>query len=111
MDPTVIIRPEIALDDFLPIFLSSSFVLLFGLFYVAIYALVKMGLIKSLYMPAAYLFWGAQTYSMYLLSVLLSNDPFTTKILILAMFGYLVLPHLYYHLNVQSEKRNERSTK
>jgi len=111
VDPTVIIRPEIALDDFLPIFLSSSFVLLFGLFYVAIYALVKMGLIKSLYMPAAYLFWGAQTYSMYLLSVLLSNDPFTTKILILAMFGYLVLPHLYYHLNVQSEKRYERSIK
>jgi len=111
VDPSMIIRPEIALDDFLPIFLSSSFVLLFGLFYVAVYALVKMEVIKSVYMPAAYLFWVAQTYSMYLLSVLLSNDPFTTKILILAMFGYLVVPHLYYHLNVQSEKRYERSIK
>ncbi len=111
MDPAVIIRPEIALDDFLPIFLSSSFVLLFGVFYVGIYALVKMGTIKSFYMPAAYLFWVAQTYSMYLLSTLLGNDPFTTKVLILAMFGYLVVPHLYYHLNVQSEKRYEHSTK
>jgi len=61
VDPSMIIRPEIALDDFLPIFLSSSFVLLFGLFYVAVYALVKMEVIKSVYMPAAYLFWVAQT--------------------------------------------------
>ena len=82
-----------------------------GFFYVAVYALVKMEVIKSVYMPAAYLFWVAQTYSMYSLSSLLSNDPFTTKVLILAMFGYLVVPHLYYHLNVQSEKRYERSIK
>ena len=51
MEPILIIRPEIALDDFLPIFLSSSFVLLFGLFYVAIYTLVKMERLKKIYMP------------------------------------------------------------
>jgi hypothetical protein len=32
MEPILIIRPEIALDDFLPIFLSSSLVLVFGAF-------------------------------------------------------------------------------
>jgi len=47
MEPILISRPEIALDDFLPIFLSSSFVLLFGLFYVAIYTLVKMERLKK----------------------------------------------------------------
>ncbi len=46
LEPTVI-RPEIALNDFLPIFLSSSFVLLFGLFFVAIYTLVKLDVIKK----------------------------------------------------------------
>ena len=67
MEPILIIRPEIALDDFLPIFLSSSFVLLFGLFYVAIYTLVKMERLKKVYMPFAYIFWALQTYCMYLL--------------------------------------------
>ncbi len=33
MEPILIVRPEIALDDFLPIFLASSAVLLFGLFF------------------------------------------------------------------------------
>ena len=49
-------RPEIALDDFLPIFLSSSLVLVFGALFVGIYTLVKMGYLKKFYMPFAYLF-------------------------------------------------------
>ncbi len=40
-------RPEIALDDFLPIFLSSSLVLVFGALFVGIYTLVKMGYLKK----------------------------------------------------------------
>lgn len=108
MDPVLIIRPEIALDDFLPIFLSSSFVLLFGLFYVAIYTLVKMGKIKSFYMPFAYIFWTLQTYCMYFFATKIQSNPLTLKILMVTMVCYLILPHLYYFLNLRSEERYEQ---
>lgn len=99
--------PEIALDMFLPIFISSSLVLLFGLFYVAIYTLVKMEYIKSIYMPFAYIFWGLQVYCLYYVAVALESDPFTVKVLLIAMVGYLILPHLWYYLNQRSEERYE----
>jgi len=99
--------PQIPVDQLLPIFLSSSAVLLFGLFYVAIYTLVKMELIKKVYMPAAYFFWFLQTYCLYYVMQAFGSDPFTVKILLLAMFGYLLLPHLYYYLNQKAEDRYE----
>ena len=99
--------PQIPVDKFLPIFLSSSAVLLFGLFYVAIYTLVKMRFLKSIYMPFAYIFWALQTYCLYYVMHALGSDPFTIKVLMMAMFGYLVLPHLWYHLNLRSEERYE----
>ena len=99
--------PEIPVDQFLPIFLASSAVLLFGLFYVAIYTLVKMELIKKIYMLGAYFFWFLQTYCLYYVATALGSDSFTVKILVLAMVGYLVLPHLYYYLNKKAENRYE----
>ena len=107
LDAPYLHLPEIPLDDFLPIFLSSSAVLVFGLFYVAIYTLVKMELLKSIYMPFAYLFWVLQTSCLYYVADALGNDPFTIKALLLAMVGYLLLPHLWYHLNLRSEERYE----
>lgn len=100
--------PEIALDQFLPIFVASSLVLLFGLFYVAIYTLVKMGFLKKIYAPLAYLFWGLQVYCLFYVSTTLGSDPFTVKVLMLAMVGYLILPHLWYYLNLRSEERYEQ---
>jgi len=100
--------PQIPVDQFLPIFLSSSAVLLFGLFYVAIYTLVKMGHLKNIFMPFAYIFWALQTYCLYFVMNSLGSDPYTVKVLMLTMFGYLVVPHLYYYLNVRSEERYEQ---
>jgi len=100
--------PEIGVSQFLPIFLASSFVLLFGLFYVAIYTLVKMGLLKKIYMTFAYIFWALQTYCLYYVVDALGSDEYTIKILMIAMFGYLLLPHLYYYLNQRSEERYEQ---
>ena len=108
MEPVLIIRPEIALDDFLPIFLTSSSVLLFGLFYVAIYTLVKMGKLKNIYMPFAYIFWALQTYCMYYFVDKIQSEPFTMKAMMVVMVAYLILPHLYYHLNLRSEERYEQ---
>ncbi len=99
--------PEIPIDQFLPIFVSSSAVLLFGLFYVAIYTLVKMEYLKSQFMPLAYVFWVLQTYCLYYVVNALGNDGFTVKVLMIAMVGYLILPHLWYHLNQRSEERYE----
>ena len=100
--------PEIPIEDFLPIFLSSSAVLLFGLFYVAIYTLVKMGYLKKIFMPFAYIFWVLQTYCLYYVATALNNDPFNVKALMMAMVGYLILPHLWYYLNQKSEERYEQ---
>lgn len=100
--------PEIPLDMFLPIFLSSSAVLLFGLFYVAIYTLIKMGFLKNVFMPFAYIFWCLQAYCMYFVAVSLESEPLTVKILMMAMVGYLIIPHLWYYLNQKSEDRYEQ---
>ena len=108
LDAPFLNLPEIPLDKFLPIFLNSSFVLLFGLFYVAIYTLVKMGYLKKIYMPLAYIFWVLQTYCLYYVMNALGSDPFTTKVLLMAMVGYLILPHLWYHLNLRADERYEQ---
>jgi hypothetical protein len=62
-----IIRPEIALDDFLPIFVSSALVLVFGGFYVGIYTAVKVKLLKPWTMLFAYMFWVLTAYCLYLM--------------------------------------------
>jgi hypothetical protein len=107
LDAPYLNLPEIPLDKFLPIFLNSSFVLLFGLFFVAIFTLVKMGYLKKIYMPLAYIFWILQTYCLYYVVDALGSDPFTVKVLIMTMVGYLMLPHLWYYLSIQADKRYE----
>ena len=50
----VVMRQDIPLDDFLPIFVSSALVMVFGGFYVGIYTAVKVNLLKKWTMPIAY---------------------------------------------------------
>lgn len=107
LNEVVRVRPEIALDDFLPIFLSSSFVLLFGVLYVGIYTLVKMKFMKGYYMPLAYVFWGLQAYCMYFVAVTIQVGPMVEKVLLIAMIAYLTLPHLYYYLTVKADEKYE----
>jgi hypothetical protein len=102
-------RPEIALDDFLPIFLSSSLVLVFGALFVGTYTLVKMKYLKGIYMPFAYLFWGLQAYCMYFMAVKLQVGSFVSKVLVVAMIAYLTLPHLYYYLNKKADEKYENN--
>ncbi len=97
IDPTII-RPEIPLEDFFSVFLSSALVIMLGLVYVSVYALVKISKIKSYYMPLAYAFWIAQTYSLYYLGVLLSVEKFTQYVLFGTMIGFLLIPHFIYFL-------------
>lgn len=85
-------------QSFLTIFVSAALVILFGAGYVSIFTLVKMGKIKEWLMSAGYLSWGIQTYCLYLLSVNVKSDPYTQKVLLAAMVGYLIIPHFIYFL-------------
>ena len=97
IEPTII-RPEIPLEDFFAVFMSSALVIVLGLFYVGIYTLVRMGKLKSFLMPLAYAFWIAQTYCLYYLGVLLSVEAFTQNVLMGAMLGFFLIPHFIYFL-------------
>jgi len=98
-------RPEIAPDQFLPIFVVSTLVLLFGVGYAAIITLSKMGFFSKKWHPVGYLMWASQAYSLYELSVLIHSSHFTSKVLMVTMVAYLFIPHLYFYLIEESEKR------
>ena len=102
-----VIRPEIALDDFLPIFVSSALVLVFGGFYVGIYTAVKVQMLKKWAMPLAYVFWLLTAYCLYIMGSLMHVGEFTAKALVVAMIGYLLLPHAVYYMQHQVHEENE----
>jgi len=106
IDPSLI-RPEIALDDFLPIFVSSALVLVFGGFYVGIYTAVKVSMLKKWAMPFAYMFWLLTAYCLYIMGSLMHVGEFTAKALVVAMIGYLLLPHAVYYMQDQVHENNE----
>jgi len=106
MEP-LIVRPEIALDQFLPIFIESTLVLVFGVAYAAVITLSKMGYFSKKWMPVGYLFWALQTYFMYDFAVLIQSNHFTLKVLMSAMVAYLFIPHLYFRLISAADERYE----
>jgi len=103
----VVIRQDIALDAFLPIFVSSALVLVFGGFYVGIYTAVKVNLLKSWTMLFAYLFWMLTAYCLYIMGSLMHVGEFTAKALVVAAIGLLLLPHAVYFMQHQVHEENE----
>ncbi len=106
---TLIVRPEIAIDQFLPIFIESTLVLVFGVGYAAIITLSKMGYFSKRWMPVGYLFWVLQTYFLYDFAVLIQSNHFTIKVLMVTMLAYLFIPHLYYYLITAGDARYENT--
>ena len=104
MEPLVL-RPEIALNDFLPIFIESTLVLVFGVAYAAVITLSKMGFFSKKWMPVGYLFWALQTYFLYDFAVMIQSNPMTLKILMVTMLAYLFIPHLYFYLITAADER------
>ena len=109
MEEILIVRPEIAPEAFLWIFTVSTLVLVFGVAYAAIITLSKMGYFSKRWMNLGYMFWALQTYCLYDLSVQIQSEPFTTKVLMVSMMAYLFIPHLYFKLIEDSDKRYEQS--
>jgi len=110
MEP-LIVRPEIAIDQFLPIFIESTLVLVFGVAYAAVITLSKMGYLSKRWMPVGYLFWALQTYFLYDFAVLIQSNHFTLKVLMVSMLAYLFIPHLYYYLITAGDARYEDTDK
>jgi hypothetical protein len=106
IDPSVV-RPEIALDDFLPIFVSSALVLVFGGFYVGIYTAVKVKLLKPWTMILAYAFWMLTAYCLYLMGSLMHVGEFTAKALVVAAIGLFLLPYAVYYMQDHVHQDNE----
>jgi len=105
MDDKLIFRPEIAIDQFLPIFVESTLVLVFGVAYAAVITLSKMGYFSKKWMPIGYLFWALQTYFLYDFAILIQSNHFTVKVLMVTMLAYLFIPHLYFYLISASDAR------
>ncbi len=104
---TLIVWPEIAADKFLPIFIESTLVLLFGVGYAAIITLAKMGYFSKKWVPVGYLFWALQTYFLYDFAMMIHSNHFTMKVLMVTMVAYLFVPHLYFYLISAADKRYE----
>ncbi len=106
IDPSMI-RPGIALNDFLTIFVSSALVLVFGGFYVGIYTAVKVKLLKPWTMLFAYMFWVLTAYCLYLMGSLMHVGEFTAKALVVAAIGLFLLPFAVYYMQNQVHEENE----
>ncbi len=104
---TLIVWPTLAPDQFLPIFIESTLVLVFGVGYAAIITLAKMGYFSKRWIPVGYLFWALQTYFLYDFAVLIQSNHFTMKVLMVTMVAYLFVPHLYFYLISSADKRYE----
>ncbi len=99
--------PAIPPEDFLPIFLHASFVLIWGAAYAGLVTFGRMGFYPKVSFLVGYGFWLLQAWSLYELSVLIQADIFIKKVLLVTMIAYLFVPHLYFHLINHSERRYE----
>ena len=106
MEP-LFIRPDIAVNEFLPIFIVSTLVLVFGVAYAATVTLSKMGYLNRKWLYISYIFWILQTYSLYDLAVRIHSNNFTQKVLFVTMLAYLFIPHLYYKFISDIDREHE----
>jgi len=105
----VIVWHNIAPSEFLGIFVVSTLVLVFGVGYAATITLSKMQYFSKKWQILGYIFWALQTYCLYDMSILIHSSHFTTKVLMVTMIVYLFVPHLYFYLIDESDKRYEEN--
>jgi hypothetical protein len=100
---------DIPHQDFLAIFVVSALIIIFGMAYAGFFTLVKLKLLSRSMMVAAYGSWVVLVGLMYYLGELLRVEPYTQKVLIGAMVGYLIFPHVVYFLLERVHNRFEQS--
>ena len=99
--------PDLAASEFLPIFVSATLVLVFGVLYAGSITLTKMGYLSKKWGYIGYLFWLLQTYSLYFMAVRIHSNTFTQKVLVVTMIAYLFIPHLYFRLISDIDEKYE----
>ena len=99
--------PQLAPEDFLPIFTSATLVMIFGVIFVGLYTFAKMEKIPAYYQYVGYLAWFGCAYSLYVLSTLVGSGDFTRKVLMLTMVAYLILPHFIYFLMQETHEQHD----
>jgi len=99
--------PDLSASEFLPIFVSATLVLVFGVLYAGAITLTKMGYLSKKWGYIGYLFWLLQTYSLYFMAVRIHSNSFTQKVLVVTMIAYLFIPHLYFRLITDIDKKYE----
>ncbi len=100
--------PFLNVNEFLPIFISATLVIVFGAMYAGAVTLSKMGFISKKWSFIAYIFWILQTYALYYMAVRIHSNIFTQKVLIVTMVAYLFIPHLYFRLISDIDNRYEK---
>ena len=100
--------PDLMPSEFLPIFVSATLVLVFGVMYAGSITLAKMGYLSKKWQYIGHLFWLLQTYSLYFMAVRIHSNSFTQKVLVVTMIAYLFIPHLYFRLITDIEDRYEK---
>ena len=109
MGPSMI-EHDIAIGQFLPIFISATLVIVFGAAYAASITLSKMGYISKRWSFIGYIFWILQTVSLYDMAIRIHSNNFTIKVLIVTMLAYLFIPHLYFRFISDIDRRYERDS-
>ena len=107
MEP-LLLRTTLAPNEFLPIFISATLVLIFGVLYAGSITLAKMGYLSKKWLYIAYIFWILQTYSLYDLAIRIHSNAFTIKVLLVTMVAYFFIPHLYFRLITDIDNRYEK---
>ncbi|MDX9813850.1 MAG: hypothetical protein WC144_04260 [Sulfurimonas sp.] len=107
MGDQVLITQDILADEFLPLFVSSVLVLVFGGFYVGIYTAVKVNILKKPFMILGYIFWALTAYCLYLMGHYMHVNDFTAKALMVAGVGLFLIPHAVYYMQNRVHEENE----
>ncbi len=107
MEP-LFLKTTLAPNEFLPIFISATLVLVFGVMYAGSITLTKMGYLNKRWSYLGYIFWILQTFSLYDLAIRIHSNAFTIKVLLVTMVAYLFMPHLYFRLITDIDNRYEK---
>jgi len=100
--------PTLLPNEFLPIFISATLVLIFGVMYAGSITLSKMGYLSKKWWYIGFSFWIFQTLSLYDLAIRIHSNHFTIKVLFVTMLAYLFIPHLYFRFITDIDNRYEK---
>ncbi len=99
--------PDIPPEGFLPIFISATLVMIFGIIFVGLYTFAKLKTIHPYYQYLGYVFLFGCAYSLHTISALVGSGDFTQKAMMMVMVAYFILPHFIYFMMQETHEKYE----